>query len=447
MSFFTPQVLRPLDVFTTFAAPRVRGNFHQITDEKFEELCGHPEFKHPAQMVSVVRASTKHTAGVMFGRLAEHAYDTMAGTRTDMYKIIDELLLKGYSREEYDEYQFSEIFKKYLTPSRINSVVASNGIAHYITNDVEELLKIFKKLSTRDAKRAFFAVPYSHIPLLMSMREDSSIALTHGEVENLMRTDRDIIKKFHKKFKQPTTVYYQKSMWLWQTEGVDAMLCDYLLDNRNKQCIIDLLNRVHVWIRQSPVKEVVELYETMDCEVPGYYRLLNNQIDMIKPDEVPEIAEMIKKHSSYRISEGVLRALFFDLDAKPDIDFTIKQGYMGLALDLYDGDMEIDWSNYTEDLVDNMENFPIIEHLLKTIPPQNLLKYGKNISKFTWITHKDMIDYFHSKDDGTVCPICLDDITGAKASISTACGHKFHYDCFSGVTNKHSCPMCRQNPL
>ena len=447
MSFFTPQVLRPHDVITTFAASRVSDSCHQLTDEKFEELCGHPEFLNPRQMISVVMASTKHTVGVMFGKLMNHAHYRMCGTKMEMYKIADELLSKGYSREEYDEYQFLEIFKKYLTPARINSVMAANGIAHYITNGAGELSKIFKKLSARDAKRAFFAVPYSHIPLLMYVREDNSMPLTGSEAENLMRTDRVIIKTFYKKFKKPNTRYYQNSMWLWQAEGVDAMLCDYLLDNRNKDCIVNLLDKVHAWIRPSPVKEVVELYEAMDCDVPGYYRLLNGQVDMIEPNEVPNVVEMIKKHPSYRMSEGVLRSLFFDLDAKPDIDFVLKQGYMELALDLYDGDTEFDWSKYTEDLVDNLGNFPIIEHLLKTIPPQNLLKYGKNISKFTWITQKDMIDYFQSNDDGTVCPICLDDITGAKASISTACGHKFHYDCFSRVANKHSCPMCRQNPL
>jgi hypothetical protein len=225
------------------------------------------------------------------------------------------------------------------------------------------------------------------------------------------------------------------------------MLCDYIIDNRNKDYILDLLNKVHQWIRQSPVKEVVELYETMGCQVPGYYRLYNNQTEMIEPGEVPKIVEMVKMHPTYRMNENILRALFFDLGATPDIDFIIKQGYIGLAIKLYDANSKFDWSVYTEDLVDNMEKFPIIEDLLKTIHPQNILKYGKNISKFPWITHKDMVDFFEKRDDGTTCPICLDDITNARASVSTACGHAFHYECFSRVSNKNSCPMCRQNPI
>lgn len=49
-----------------------------------------------------------------------------------------------------------------------------------------------------------------------------------------------------------------------------------------------------------------------------------------------------------------------------------------------------------------------------------------------------------SFDDETTCPICIENFEdGKKSSVKKlSCGHKFHFDCLSGLT-AFTCPICR----
>ena len=98
------------------------------------------------------------------------------------------------------------------------------------------------------------------------------------------------------------------------------------------------------------------------------------------------------------------------------------------------------------DLVDIYDEIPQVEAILKTVDIQTILKNGKNISKFSWITHDHMEKFFDNRGDDT-CAICLGSLNENQAIIKTACNHTFHYKCFGQVRDKSACPLCRQDPF
>ena len=269
--------------------------------------------------------------------------------------------------------------------------------------------------------------------------------LSHKSIQALVEFERHIIRKYSSKFITGKFPLSLNKIDL-SNNAADKLICLCLIDDSDvtSRIIRELLDEYHPWVYRSPVKLIVELYELIDLEVPDFLRLANMQPELVKGNP-NHIMVMLESHD-IQITENMLKLLYRDMGAEADIPLVMEYGYTRLAVELYDPEKNVNWSQYVSELVDIYDEMPQVEAILKTLDIQTILKNGKNISKFSWITHDHMEKFFDNMGNDT-CAICLGSLTENQAIIKTVCNHTFHYKCFRQVRDKSACPLCRQNPF
>ena len=439
---FVPAILlpNPENTWREFYHYKERDH-NELTVSRLYALRRHDKFA-PYDLINIIDGSTKQSVAPLVQTIFEsakpHNFDVNI-------RILDSILSKVYSRKHFDEYGFYPIFVDTVGERAADKQLAIRGNLQYVKDDVQAMAYIYGNLNRYDAKRALLSVPSCQIPILMSARDDKSIYLSHKSIQALVEFERHIIRKYHSKFitgKFPISI----TKIDMSNNAAEKMICLCLIDSSGDTCHIvrGLLDKYHPWVYRSPVRLIVELYELLDLEVPDFLCIANLQPELVKGDP-NHIMVMLETHD-IQITENMLKLLYRDIGAAADIPKIMEYGYTQLAVELYDPSKNVNWSQYVSELVDIYDEMPQVEEILKTLDIQTILKNGKNISKFSWITHDHMEKFFDNKDDDT-CAICLGSLTENQAVIKTVCNHTFHYKCFRQVRDKSACPLCRQDPF
>ena len=414
---------------------------NELTVSKLYAIRRHENFV-PFDLVKIIDGSTKQSVAPLVHTIFESAKPNSFYINTG---ILCSILSKGYSRKHFDEHGFYPIFIDSVGEREVDKQLAIRGNLQYVKDNIQTMVDIYGNLNRYDAKRALMNVPSCQIPVLMAGRDDKSIYLSHESIRALVEFERPIIRKYSSKFitgKFPLSI----NKLNLSNNAADKLICLCMIDSSGVTCqiVTSLLDEYHPWVYRSPVKLIVELYEVIDLEVPDFLRLANLQPELVKGDP-NHIMVMLETHD-IQITENMLKLLYRDMGAEADIHKIMEYGYTRLAVELYDPSKNIDWSQYVSDLVDIYDEIPQVEAILKTVDIQTILKNGKNISKFSWITHDHMEKFFDNRGDDT-CAICLGSLNENQAIIKTACNHTFHYKCFGQVRDKSACPLCRQDPF
>ena len=364
---------------------------------------------------------------------------------TKREKIVKLCHMVAYSNKEYfNMNRVYEKFQKILDKKTIDKTLASCGASHFVHPwDVVE--KHFNALNKTDAGKAVLKMPYSFLDRLVPLRDDNSIKLRHRDIKDVILSDeRNFLIKFSEKI-IPTT-YYGYHVELWREVGIDAMICEALINRGHPPygLMKAMVQNLHSWVWNNSPQKIFDLFSAMQLQnVPVEYYLKRG--DVVPIDNPSEVFSRLK-NGSY-LTENILRIFLENFPKDIRMEDVIQEGSIELAIEYYDPESNFDWSPYTTQLVNMIDESPGVLQILKTISTDRLLSNARNISKMPWIKPKDMENYFknlESSSEEAQCAICLDVVSHIDAQIKTACNHTYHYRCFDKIIDKSSCPMCRQ---
>jgi hypothetical protein len=446
MVSWAPEIILPNGDTTMreFTGPWVYDNSQHLTSAKLYAMRRADEYR-PIELIPIVKASNGQSVLPLVHTLLESAKLDSNGM---VYAVAATILEKEYTLYNFEGYNLYQIFLEYLPHRVIDTLLMDHGMIQYVYKTEDKLTNIYKKLTRTVAKKVFWKIPGNQMDLFMSARPDKSIVLTRSQIDTLMGMEtRKLFKKYHNKFK--ATKYPLNVEWLYRgarTARVIINTC--LLDNCESvwDRAVELIDSSYVGCL-SPAGDMVELYDLLGIQVPDYYRVLNNQPELVQgnPNHILGMLET----TGAEITEPILETIYVSLKAIPDIPKLMEYGCTKLAVELYDTNQKVDWKLYISEIAELYDELPAVAHILKTIDTQEILKVGKHISKMSWITHSDMKEFFdNGTDTSNSCAICLGELSGCgDATIKTKCNHSFHYNCFGKIQDKSSCPLCRQQPV
>lgn len=350
------------------------------------------------------------------------------------------------SKEYFIDNRVYDKFLRVLDKGVLDKTLASSGASHFV-HDWDVVEKHFKSLSMTGAGKALMRMPFSSIDKLVPLRDDDSIRLKLKTIKQLILChERTILIKYSDKI-IPTT-YFGYHPDLWRQIGIDAMICEVNI-NRNypvSRMLMSMINNLHGWIWNNSNQKIFELFSVMRLQdIPDEYYLKRG--DVVPIDDPADTFSRLKIKNY--VTENILRIFLLNFPKSVPLNDIISEGSIGLAIEHYDPESNFSWAPYAAQLVNMLDDSPGVLQILKTIDTNILLRNGKNISKMPWIKSQDMVKYFKDLElrEDSCCVICLDNISEIDAQVKTRCGHVYHYECFTKIPNKFSCPMCRQQML